>query len=59
MMSADALEFPTKADWKRIYNSSPFQGLFSLMAQFENSEFGKDKKTQAFFCRDGIADILA
>lgn len=49
MMSADALEFPTKADWKRIYNSSPLQGLFSLLAQFENSEFGKDKKTQDFF----------
>jgi len=49
MMSADALEFPTKADWKRIYNSSPFQGLFSLLAQFENSDFGKDKKTQDFF----------
>jgi len=48
-MSADALEFPTKADWKRICNSSPFQGLFSLLAQFENSEFGKDKKTQDFF----------
>lgn len=49
MMSADTLEFPTKADWKRIDNSSPFQGLFSLLAQLENSEFGKDKKTQDFF----------
>ena len=50
-MSADALEFPTKADWKRIANSSPFQGLFSLLAQFENSEFGKDKNTQDFLAR--------
>ena len=48
-MSADALEFPTKADWKRIANSSSFQGLFSLLAHLENSEFGKDKKTQDFF----------
>lgn len=48
-MSASALEFPTKADWKRIDNSSPFQGLFSLLAQYENIEFGKDKKTQDFF----------
>jgi hypothetical protein len=49
MMSADTLEFPTKSDWKQIYNSSPFQGLFSLLAQFENSGFGKNKKTQDFF----------
>jgi hypothetical protein len=48
MLSADALEFPTKSDWKRIYNSSPFQGLFSLLAQLENSEFGEGKKTQDF-----------
>ena len=48
-MSADALEFPTKVDWKRIANSSPFEGLSSLLSQLENGEFGKDKKTQDFF----------
>jgi hypothetical protein len=47
-MSADALEFPTKADWERIYNSSPFQGLYLLLSQLESSGFGVDSDIQEF-----------
>ena len=49
MMGPDDVEFPTKADWKRIGSSAPFQGLSSLLAQLERSDFGKHEESQDFF----------
>lgn len=47
-MNSYAFEFPTRIDWKRIYNSSPFKGLCSLISQLENSGFGTGNNVQEF-----------
>jgi len=46
MMAGDCLGFPTRADWKRIYNSSPFQGLSSLLTQLESSDLGRKEESE-------------
>lgn len=57
-MSTDVLEFPTVADWERIYNSSPFKELYSLLSQIDTTNFGIDSYAQEFLAGMEMEDYL-